>query len=129
MTRAPTVKQSIAIGGNATGVIQTAGGGNTITQAATATFGTPPEVLQALDAIRAALAANPHTRVLADAAAEQAKVKNPDKGAIATQLDRALTVAKTIPDWMDVAGKIAPHVTTAAAWLGAQGNALLALLR
>ena len=127
--RRGSVTQSLAIGGNAAGVAQVAGDNAKITATGTITSGTPPEVLDALAAIQSALAANPATRTLADAAAEQATAKEPDKATIAQQLQGALTVAKTLPDWLDVARKIGPAVATAATWLGAQGTALLALLR
>ena len=86
-------------------------------------------MLDALAAIQSALATNAATKALADAAAEQANAKEPDKATIAQHLQGALTVAKTLPDWLEIAKKIGPAVATAASWLGAQGAALLALLR
>ena len=132
MAREPrpgSTTQSISIGGSAAGVAQVAGDHNTITATGTVTSGTPPEVLAALAAIQAAVSTNAATKALADAAAEQANAKAPDKATIAQHLQGALTVAKTLPDWLDIAKKIGPAVATAAAWLGAQGAALLALAR
>jgi hypothetical protein len=123
-----TVNQSFSAGRDATGVVQTVGDGNTVNETVTVTSGIPPEVITALDAIALALSVNPSTRVLAVEAAKEAKADAPDKGTIAGHLSTALTVAKTLPDWLDIARKVAPAVQTAATWLGAQGAALFRLL-
>ncbi len=129
-SNAPTSStQSISAGRDAIGVVQIAGDSNQISVTTFVTSATPPQVLEALAAIQATLAANPATKALADAATDQAKAQEPDKGAIATQLETALKVAKTLPDWLDIARKIGPSVLTVGTWLGAQGAALLALLR
>jgi hypothetical protein len=51
-----------------------------------------------------------------------------DKGAIAQQLEAALQVAKSLPDWFDIAETIGPHLRTAIEWLGAYGTALVGSL-
>jgi hypothetical protein len=122
------VNQSISVGGNATNVVQVVGDGNDVNQINVGS-GTPPEVVKALDDIVSALSGNESTRIPAEEAAKEAKADAPDKGTIAGHLSAALTVAKTLSEWLDIARKVGPAVKTVASWLGAQGEALVGLLR
>jgi hypothetical protein len=117
--------QSASVGRDAVGLVQNAGDSSRLHVTASAAPVIPLEVLNAFAAIEEAFAVNPATRALAGAAAAEVKTEEPDKGAIAKQLEAALQVAKSVPGWRDIAEKIGPHVRTAVEWLGAQGTALL----
>ena len=121
--------QSFNVGRNAIGAVQNAGDDNRIALSASVMSATPPQVLEALAAIQAALMSNSATKALAEAAANEATAKEPDKGAVATQLGAALKIAESLPDWIDIAKRINAYVYTVGAWLGSKGTALLALVR
>ena len=91
------------------------------------------QVLQALTAIQAELAklsgpTAPTAKSLAGTAVETAKEEKPNKDEIGNLLDTALRSAKSTAEFVDVAGKLAPHVRTAAHWLGGQWISLASLL-
>ena len=111
-------RQSLTIGGNAAGVVQLAGNNNTVTATGSVSANLPADVLQALVAIQAALSSNPATKVLTEAAVQQAKTAEPDKAAIGSQLKAAFDVAKTTLGWAELAKTLAPYAQTVAGWIG-----------
>jgi hypothetical protein len=112
------INQGIKTKGPAGGNVQVVGNSNVIRASAQISTGAPNEVLQGLAAIQDALSKNPATKALAEAATEQAKTDNPDKGAIGTQLKAAFDIAKTTSDWAEVASTLSPYIKTVAGWLG-----------
>jgi hypothetical protein len=124
-SRPAETMQSLSVSGNAAGLAQVAGDNNTVTAMGTVSASTPVDVLQALAAIQAALASHPATKVLTEAAVQQAKAKEPDRAAIGTQLRIALDTAKTTLGWVELAKHLVPHIQTVAAWLGTAGEELL----
>jgi hypothetical protein len=121
------IAQEMNVSGAAAGVAQVAGSGNTVTATGSVSLATPAEVMQALVAIQAALSLHPVTKALADAAIQEAKSDQPDKAAIGAQLKTAIDVAKTTLGWAELARKLAPHLETAVAWLGASWAAHISL--
>jgi hypothetical protein len=93
-------------------------------------------VLEALAAVQAELAQlsgpkAPVVKTLAEAAVvgEAAKKEEPSKDEIGGFLDTALKTAREGAEFAGVAAKLAPHVRTAADWLGGQWTTLMGLLR
>lgn len=98
---------------------------------------TPPPAASSVDVakelaeIRAVLdrLGGEHTRKIGralDDATEEAHKKQPNKDEIGTALNRALDYAKKSNGFAKEVGKLAPHVASAAAWLGSNWRHLLA---
>ena len=60
-----------------------------------------------------------------DDALEEAKKPQPNKDEIGTALSRALEYAKVGSGFIEVVGKLAPHLTNAVGWLGSNWHKLL----
>ena len=117
--------QTLSVGRDATGVVQVTGDDNAVTATGNVSSEIPAEARQALQAIQAALSAQPATKALTDAAMQQTEATTPDKSAIGAQLKAALDIAKTTLDWTSLAEKLAPSIGTAASWLGGEWVSLL----
>jgi hypothetical protein len=93
----------------------------------------PPEVLKALTEISSILERLPGPDSIAARAAAACAVKGasaaePNKDAVGTALENALTAAKKGGDFVTAAAALAPYLQTAATWLGSQWVHLLALV-
>src|SRR4051812_39892638 len=60
-----------------------------------------------------------------DDAEEEARKPEPDKEEVGDALGRALKAAQGLSGFAGAVAKLAPHVASAAGWLGAHGHALL----
>ena len=132
--------RSVDIGGDATGNVITTGDKNKIrTKIKVVRIKTPLppaesiDIAQELAQIRAILArvageqAGKVGRALDDAAEEAGSAK-PNKDEVGSALGRALDYAKKGSAFADEVQKLAPHVTNAVAWLGANWHQLLSVV-
>ncbi len=127
--------RDINIGGDSKGSVNVTGDNNVVTfQKVTLP---PPESVdigQTLAELREALgtlalSGPEHVRISEslEQAAEAAKADVPDKASIGSHVEKALTVAKTANNFVDVCGKLGPYVASAASWLGENWHKLLSL--
>lgn len=125
----PTAQAAVHVGGDAVGSALAAGDNNTQTVAFTAPASPggdgQAEVLAALRGIRAAFEELSGPRAAtakreADAALAAAAAEAPDKDAVGGALEGALGAALKTAEFGNSVVKLAPHLRTAAQWLGGQ---------
>jgi hypothetical protein len=130
----------VSIDGDAVGNVITTGDGNTVEARVTArkrevSLPDPAtvDVAKELAAIRAVLAGlgSEHGKKIGralDDASDEAGKPRPDKDELGRALERALGYAKSAAGFATEASKLAPHLTSAVAWLGDRWHALLTYL-
>ncbi len=129
--------RDIHIGGNSSGVNVTGDGNVVSTSYQKVTLPSPEsvDITKTLESLREVLAQltlkrDDHAQITTaiDAAAQEAKTDNPDRQSIGSQVEKALGVAKTAGDFIDVCKQAGSHVVDATAWLGENWHKLLPLV-
>jgi hypothetical protein len=128
--------RSVHAGRDIVGSAIATGDGSTATVRFTQVALPPPEsvdIAKEIAAIRAALGAlqGEHASRIGNALAEaeeEAARPAPDRDEIGKALGRALDYAQKSAGFAEQVAKLAPHVTNAAAWLGASWHRLLAVV-
>ena len=128
--------RSVTIGGNAQGnVIQTGDHNTAALHYERVQLPAPQQVdiqatLAALGELLAPLATADRKKIdnALEEAQDETKKPTPNKDEIGKALARALDYAKKAEGFASVVGKLQPHITAAASWLGSQWHHLLAIV-
>ncbi len=131
-------ERDINIGGDSIGSVNVTGDGNVVWNTYTKVTLPPPESVdigQTLAELQKALGAlaltgPEHVQIgkSLDAATEAAKADAPDKASIGSHVEKALTVAKTANNFVEICKQVGPHVASGVSWLGENWHKLLPLV-
>lgn len=131
--------RDINIGGDAKNVVNVTGDKNVVTFTSYENVTLPPaesvDIGQTLEELAGALrkltmGLDEHSQIseALEKASQEASADEPDRKTIGEHVEKALDVAKTAGNFIDICKTAGPHVASAASWLGENWYKLLPLV-